>query len=46
MNDASPRFDEADTSAASRLPSKGHSVSLTALAQHAGELSVGLRKKG
>jgi adenylate cyclase len=45
MNDASPRF-EAQTSAASLLPSEGRGVSPAELAQHAGELSVWFTEEG
>jgi hypothetical protein len=46
MNDASPRFDEAKTSAASLLPSEGRSVRPAELAQQAGELSVWVTEEG
>ena len=46
MNDASPRFAETQTGAASPLPSEDGSVSLAQLAQHAGELSVWLTEEG
>jgi adenylate cyclase len=45
MNDASPRF-EAQTGAASLLPSEGRGVSPAELAQHAGELSVWFTEEG
>jgi adenylate cyclase len=46
MNDASPRFDEAKTSAASLLPNEGCSVSRAELVQHAGELNVWFTEEG
>jgi adenylate cyclase len=45
MNDASPRF-EAQTSAASLLPSEGRGVSPAELAQHASELRVWFTEEG
>src|SRR5271154_4034164 len=46
MNDASPRFDEAQTDIASLLLSEGRSVSLAEPAQRAGELSVWFTEEG
>jgi hypothetical protein len=46
MNDASPRFAEAQTGAASLLLSEDGSVSLAQLAQQAGELSVWFTEEG
>ena len=46
MNDASPRFDEAQRGTASLLPSEGGSVSVAELAQHAAELSVWFTEEG
>jgi len=46
MNDASPRFAEAQTGAASLLPSEDGSVGLAQLAQRAGELSVWFTEEG
>jgi adenylate cyclase len=46
MSDASPRFDEAQTGAASLLPSEGRGGSPAKLAQHAGELSVWFTEEG
>jgi hypothetical protein len=46
MNDASPRFAEAQTGAASLLPNEDGSVTLAQLAQHASELSVWFTEEG
>ena len=46
MNDASPRFAEAQTGATSLSSTEKGAVSLTELAQHAGELSVWFTEEG